>query len=211
MLDRSGSMLKEKIQALNFAVPEAIAALLEELEKEARVAVYVRVISFHEVAEWHDDGWTSLADFVWSDLSAGGRTAMGQAFHMASDEFDPGSMPAAFYPPVIVLVTDGLATDDADDALARLLDNPVGRISVRVPIAIGGEEVNYDLLHRFKSPEVRVLTAIDADQLREFVVKETVASVQRTIGSRPGHTGQPVSPPDPQNGTGKDALAWWRI
>ena len=75
--DSSGSMGNDgKIQALNTAIREAIPHMQKVADDNPNAQVLVRAVSFGSGAQWHISQPTPVADFKWTDLSAGGETDM---------------------------------------------------------------------------------------------------------------------------------------
>ena len=59
-------------------------------------------------------------------------------------------MPKRALPPAIVLISDGMPTDDHAEALAELLELPWGARSVRLAVGIG-RDADHDMLVDFMS------------------------------------------------------------
>jgi uncharacterized protein YegL len=74
----------------------------------------------------------NLAD---GTTSAG--TDMGRALSMLAEKLKIPPMADRALPPILVLVTDGQPTDDFERGLKALMDQPWGKRSVRIAIAIG--------------------------------------------------------------------------
>src|SRR5438067_1837456 len=113
--DVSASMSEHgKIAALNIAVRECLPALLKIAAENPFAQVLVRVIAFGNTAYWVTSTPTPLAAFKWTDLSADGQTAMGDALLQIAAELDPSKMPARGLSPVLVLISDGQPSDLAE-------------------------------------------------------------------------------------------------
>ena len=68
-------------------------------------------------------------------------------------------------PPAIVLVSDGMPTDDFAEALEQLMALPWGMRSVRMAVAIG-QDAAYDNLTTFiGDPSIEPVTASNPEQL----------------------------------------------
>src|SRR5690242_17565294 len=68
ILDISGSMIGSKIQALNFAIREAITPMQDTARQNPHAQVLVRAVTFSTGAKWHVANPTAVADFKWTDL-----------------------------------------------------------------------------------------------------------------------------------------------
>ena len=119
--DCSSSMAGDKIQSLNQAIRESIPHMREVARGNPNAEVLVRSVAFANGAQWHHSQATSVEQFEWNDLSAGGMTSMGRALSLVADVLRTPPMPERALPPVLVLVTDGAPTDDFDSGLRTLM------------------------------------------------------------------------------------------
>jgi uncharacterized protein YegL len=165
LVDCSGSMQGKKIESLNFAVRECIKPMQDVANENPNAQVLVRAIKFSDGAQWHISQATDIHDFKWTDLNADGVTDMGHALREVAKALDVKNMPDRGLPPVLVLVTDGQPTDDFNSGLKALMDQPWGKKSVRIAIAIG-DDVDEEPLRKFiGNPEVAPLTAKNGPDL----------------------------------------------
>jgi uncharacterized protein YegL len=193
LLDGSTSMAGEKVQSLNFAVADAIPEMRRAAAKSMNARVVVRALKFATDVEWvlpngrfsaNSPEPVPLTEFQWADyIRAGGETAMGQAFTCAAEEFEKLVGKGRFFPPVMILVTDGYATDDFEAGLKTLLNNPLGKAATRLAIGVGNE-VDFQCLEKFiGNPEFSPLHASDAHKLPELIRWASVTGIARS--SRP--------------------------
>jgi uncharacterized protein YegL len=168
--DCSGSMsIDGKIQALNNAIREAIPHMQQVAGENPNAQVMVRALAFSNGARWHISQPVAVSDFRWTDLKAEGVTDMGKALNMLADQLSPDAMPARALPPVLVLISDGQPTDNFDNGLKALLDQPWGKKAVRIAIAIG-EDADQDVLQKFIGhPEYKPLQANNAETLVRYI------------------------------------------
>jgi len=129
-----------KIQALNNAIREAIPHMQTVARENPHAAVYVSAIRFGDDARWLGEA-TSVFEYRWEDMEAGGVTALGEALTMVGDALDDPQVIDRALPPILALVTDGLPTDDFQAGLDHLLSKPWGRKALRIVVAIG-EDAN---------------------------------------------------------------------
>ena len=138
--DSSGSMETDgKIQALNYAIRNAIPDMRKVADENPNAQVLVRAIKFSNGAQWHVSQPTDVADFEWTDLKAGGVTDMGKALSMVADQLKIPPMTDRALPPVLVLISDGQPTDNFESGLEALMDQAWGKKAVRIAIAIGAD------------------------------------------------------------------------
>jgi uncharacterized protein YegL len=169
VLDVSGSMAGSKIDALNYAVREALPAMRDAADDNANAAVEVRAMTFGSGFNWVNPAPIALEQFTWQNVYVNGITDMGAAMKALAAELTVANMPARALPPVIVLVSDGQPTDDFDNGLAALMAEPWGRKAVRIAIAIG-DDADLDVLRRFIGhAEVEPLTANNPEDLVNYI------------------------------------------
>jgi len=201
--DCSSSMAGDKIQSLNQAIRESIPHMREVARGNPNAEVLVRSVAFANGAQWHHSQATSVEQFEWNDLSAGGMTSMGRALSLVADVLRTPPMPERALPPVLVLVTDGAPTDDFDSGLRTLMAEPWAKKAVRLAIAIG-EDAQLDVLQKFIGhPELQPLQASNADQLVKYirwastaVLQAASAPASQTQASSQG-VNVPLPPPPP--------------
>jgi uncharacterized protein YegL len=152
LADGSGSMRVDgKIQALNHAIREAIPHMRSAARENPHASVFVNAIQFADEAHWMGEKLTPVSEFRWQDIEAGGVTALGEALTMIGDVLQPPLMTERALPPIIVLVTDGLPTDDFHAGINHLLSRPWGRQAVRIVVAIGEDSVSNEAQEIFRA------------------------------------------------------------
>lgn len=166
VVDGSGSMTGERIASLNWAAMTALPVMRDAAEDHPGIDVRIRVARFSALGvDWPIADPTPLSEVRWVPVQAGGESPMGAALHAVAAAFEADAVGAApVLPPVIVLLSDGLPTDDARAGLAALKATELGRDAIRIPIAIGSD-ADLDLLSEFGGETVAVLKAADAETL----------------------------------------------
>ena len=169
LADASGSMRVDgKIQALNHAIREAIPYMRTAARENPHATVFVNAIRFADEARWMGEKLTPVSEYRWQDIEAGGVTALGEALTMVGNVLQPPLMTDRALPPVIVLVTDGLATDDFQAGLNHLMSKPWGRQALRIVVAIGEDSSSNDAQENFRA-------FIANDALRPFQANNPLA------------------------------------
>ena len=167
--DCSGSMGGKKIESLNFAIRSALPHMKEAAAENPNAEVMVRAVKFSSGASWHVANAVQVGQFDWVDLEANGVTDMGKALQLVAEQLDTEVMPQRALPPVLVLISDGLPTDDVSAGLRALMDQPWGKKAVRIAIAIG-DDAEKSVLQRFIShPELEPLPANNAESLVTYI------------------------------------------
>jgi len=166
LADCSGSMAAGgKMVALNTAIREVLPHLAETSRGNPHAEVTVRAIGFSSGARWHVEEPTAPEDLIWEDLRPGGYTDLGAAIDLLATALTVPPMEERALPPAIVLVSDGMPTDDFAASMEALLALPWGRRAVRMAVAIG-QDASYETLTRFiADPAIEPVTAANPEQL----------------------------------------------
>ena len=109
-------------------IPDMVSAA----ESNPNAQLFVRTLSFESNAKWITEGAIPIENFAWDDLSANGGTSMGAALDLLATELTIPPMSERALPPVLVLLSDGMPTDDYKTALDKLLHLPWGKKSIRI-------------------------------------------------------------------------------
>lgn len=177
VLDCSGSMASDgKIQALNVAIRETLPHLSDVDQSNPHARVLVRAVRFSTGASWHIREATPVDQLEWEDLTAGGYTDLGAALELIVPLLATPPMEPNALPPAIVLVSDGMPTDEFEPVLETLTATEWGRESLRVAVAIG-READRETLARFMdgaSPVAASNPEQLADALRVATTRATV-------------------------------------
>ena len=172
VIDASGDMAGSKMDAVNHAMPEAIAAMRRAAEGHPGERVEVRAIRYGDGAQWHLLPATDVNDLEWVDIAADplASPALGAALHLLAPALGSPPLPKRTKRPLILLVSAGHPADDWRSGLAELLAQPWGRKSVRLAIGIGGD-VDMAVLHEFmgNDPESKPLQATDAPSFISYL------------------------------------------
>jgi uncharacterized protein YegL len=182
--DCSGSMQAGgKIQSLNIAINEAIPAMRQVAEGCPNAEVLVRAVAFSDGASWHVARPTTVDAFIWRDLVAGGLTDLGDALALVAASFREWQAGEPGFPPVLVLLSDGQPTDDHAAGLRALLEQPWGRRSERVAIAIG-RDADLDVLRGFTGDAGKVVRANNPEALARSI-RSAATSLLATVAAPP--------------------------
>lgn len=170
LADCSGSMASDgKMQALNNAIRETLPHLVDVASQNPHAEVLVRCLTFSTGARWHIETPVRVDALEWDDLDTGGYTDLGAALDLLAPQLAPPHMEERSLPPAILLISDGMPTDDYRPALGRFLDEPMGRRAVRMAVGIG-RDADLEVLERFVGAgEHGPLTANNPEQLVRMI------------------------------------------
>ena len=117
--------------------------------------------------------------FQWQDLEACGVTSLGAAYAELNEKLSRShgfmAEPTGSRAPAIILLTDGMPTDEWKHPLAKLKNNPWFKAGVKVAIAIGDETTNVDVLEEFTGDKEAVITVHNVDQLKKIIKTVSVS------------------------------------
>jgi uncharacterized protein YegL len=201
LVDVSGSMSGDKIQAVNRAIRECIPEMRKNNVDNPFAEMFVEVITFSTGAVWHVPR-ISVDQFAWKDLGADGVTDLGAAFDLVTEALDVQNMGKRNLPPVLLLLSDGGPTDDWELALRRFEATPWGKPgrTVRIAVAIG-EGADKSVLARFTGNQETVLSADRAATLVNLIkwasisVTKSHSTSMATTGAGGAPTPAPLPPP----------------
>lgn len=198
LADTSGSMRGEKINELNLALREMLNALnaADDIRGKFQLAVIAFGRNVELIQPLADIDGLSL-----SELSASGRTPMGQAFKTVTEMIEDREIVSSrAYTPTIVLISDGLPTDCSEEMCRRknyfdwepLKALHSGERSSKCQrLALGiGEDADIEMLKAFVDhPDVPVIKARDASGITKFFRWVTMSTVARMQNVNPNDTG----------------------
>jgi uncharacterized protein YegL len=186
LADISGSMDGEKIILLNRSIEAMFAAF--GAEDSVRGEIHVAVVAFggDEAVLHQSMGPASRA--IWSNLTPRGRTPMGSAFQVARALLDDlVAVPERAFPPTLVLVSDGVPTDDWETPLNALLASRWGGKALRLAIGVGVDRTSDadEVLSAFSTPGISILRT---DQVHEIsgLFRWVTATVTGKLHERTG-------------------------
>ncbi len=165
--DCSGSMRANgKMQALNQAIRQSLPEMVQVAQQNPEAQILVRVLSVADRAAWHLATPTPVNQVLpqWSDLQAGGLTALGEAMDQLAAVLRTPPMELRALPPVLVLISDGAPTDDFQASLQTLMAEPWAAKAVRLAIAIG-HDADLEVLQQFIGPDTGSAPGPDGDRL----------------------------------------------
>jgi uncharacterized protein YegL len=197
-------MRGSKIQALNFAIKEAIQPMQDTASENPHAQILVRAVTFSTGSRWHVANPVPVADFKWADVSASGLTDMGQALTLVAEQLRIPPMTDRALPPVLVLISDGQPTDDFGSGLKKLMAEPWARRAVRLAIAVGSD-ADHDVLSKFIGQgELKPLQASNSAALIQFirwastaVLKSASSPASQPANANGGDAGGNVPIPTP--------------
>jgi uncharacterized protein YegL len=177
-------MAGEKIASLN----EALRQMVESFRNlgDTRANIWLCVINFADKAMLALPP-TPVADAVLSTLSAGGKTAMGDAFRLAGQIIeDRTAIPRGSYLPTLVLFSDGRPNIAGWEAeIEHLLASPRSGRAMRLAMALGGD-ADEAMLRRFiGNSQVPLVRSGDAQRIQSFFRLVTFTVAKRSMSLNP--------------------------
>lgn len=129
--------------------------------------------------------FTTVDGMVLPDLQPMGVTSTGSALNLALDVLesrkkDYRSNGVEYYRPILMIITDGLPTDDTTEASQRLKDMTAKKKVTFMPVAVEGADIQS--LQALSGKPPMKLSGLKFDELFQWLS----ASVQAVSASQPG-------------------------
>lgn len=207
LCDTSGSMMGSKIASLNSAVRDIIPALRSAQSSSKKGDIELSLLQFSTGAKWVVHGPTNVDDFQFADMTAGGTTDAGAAFKLLAPELDEAAMPQNAFSPVVVLVTDGVFTDNWQGGLEDLKKQRWFERAIKAAVSISTNEEQADrhALEKFVGPnhdnQQLIVNAHNAEDLARVISWATVNLSQQTMGVKSDSSGNEVKEAPPETST----------
>lgn len=209
LADCSRSMVG-RMEALNDSLG-GCAREIARLDRESALAeLRVAVAAFSRGASWHVPPGTAGAELVWADLAAEGlATDFGGALGLLAGALTPEALGRCNLPPVVLVISDGAATDNWEAELARLDASSWGKPgrTLRLALAVG-QAADRELLKRVTGDPQAVWPVGDAAQLAHLVrwalvtLPSRLAAGVSPVGGRGERSPDLTLPPPVPRGTG---------
>ncbi len=190
VIDTSGSMMGNKIGAVNDAVVNVLPMLEEISATNPDAEIKVAALEFSSGTSWLYSEPKLASEFVWQDVTASGLTAFGEACTELSSKLSrSGFMKSASgsFAPAIILLSDGAPTDNYENGLAKLKCNNWFKAAIKIAIAIG-DDADQNVLKEFTGNSEAVFTVHNIDALKQIIRVVAVTSSQ--IGSKSSTAGE---------------------
>ena len=165
LLDTSGSMYGEPIEAVKNGVQTLVSSLRQD--PYALETAYLSVITFESSAQ-QITPLTELSAFQQPNLNAGGCTAMGEALALLAQKVDTEVTKTTNdqkgdWRPLVFILTDGEPTDDLNKGLAEFKKRKFGMVVA----CAAGMGANTNTLKQITENVVRLDTA-DGESIKQY-------------------------------------------
>lgn len=206
LLDVSGSMKGTAIAQLNQGIRSTMSALRQKLGDSNDAHLSISIMRFASSAEWITGTPGSryseyIEDFIdIPDLEAGGMTCLGSALQLLEKGLSRNSMlysPTGNRRPIIIIMTDGLPTDDWKSAFKSIQKNHWFQQSTRIGIALG-DQADGDMLSELVGSSEGVMCVTDISLFAQMLVNVSVSSSLANSNSI-------IMPPEPEGKQGFSA------
>ncbi len=190
LLDGSGSMRQnQKIETLNAVVREMLESLAEDTEAYEHEYLITAVVFSGEQAHVVMQAMDACeAGAKWQNIEGRGMTPLGSALTVVKQMLEDRTIiPSKSYRPTIILVSDGIPTDEWQQPLEALVTEGRSSKCDRMAVVIGGQDdANEKVLELFigDAPH-HVEHAVNADQLKDFFQRATMTVMTRSRSANP--------------------------
>lgn len=189
LIDCSGSMeVFGNIEQVNNAVGQIVSELGLTMKDSSEAEIKIAVLTFSNDCRWVGSRAVSLEEFNWLGLRAGGVTNMGAAFTELESKLHKSAFLASAtgaYAPVIILLSDGMPSDEWEKPLDELKKNNWFKIATKIAIAVDGGDIEgaLPILAEFTGSADTVLQVEKLGGNLERLLRE-LAVVSSTMQSR---------------------------
>ena len=186
VIDISGSMKGNRIQAVNDAIRNLIPELKKREASNTNAEIRVAIMEFSSNANWRTPEPVPVSSFSYNDITyVGGGTNFGKAFAELNKKLSRSAFlksSAGSYTPLIILMTDGKPSDLAlyKEELDKLKMNSWFQYSTKAGIAIEEGALSPEcrkVLLEFTSNESMVLLASNTNVLAKQIQLVTLIGV----------------------------------
>jgi len=195
LLDVSGSMNGEMTNSSDGSkidvLYRATNLMINELDKQAKTqecGFKVAIITFGSNVELHTP-YTDVKDIKnnLAPFSASGMTPLGHALDLAKDMIEDKKVtPGRWYRPAVVLISDGLPTDDYQSIMTSFINDGRTAKCQRFAVGIGNEDnVDFDMLNSFVSTAENCKKAENASDIVAAFKFVTMSVSSRTASGNP--------------------------
>ena len=175
LIDTSGSMDGAKICSVNDTMENIISELKLYSENES---VNINVLSFARKAKWMYKQACSIKDFQWNILTASGMTSLGNACKLLAKNIEKNAGNDEIK---ILLISDGLPTDDFEDGINKLNAVLASIKSHRFAIALEGADI--PTLTTFTGIKDNVFQLESLDDLMEIMLSTLHITCKTTMST----------------------------
>lgn len=179
LIDTSSSMSGEKIAAVNDAIRNVIPIVDDISQNNPDAEIHMAALKFDSTVKWITPNPLPASQMTWSDQTACGFTAMGEACRELNNKLSHkhGFMKSSSgsFAPVVIMLSDGAPTDDFHGAMTLLENNKWFTHATRIAIAIGSD-ADTALLAKFTGNPELVLRVNNVDALKTLIKVTIVTS-----------------------------------
>lgn len=199
LLDTSGSMYGEPIEAVKNGVQTLVAALRQD--PYALETAYLSVITFDNGAR-QVVPLVELANFQVPNLQANGQTCMGEALRVLAQKVDQEvtrttAETKGDWKPIVFMMTDGEPTDDLSSGIQAIRNRRIGMIVA----CAAGAKANVQSLRQITENVVSLDTA-DSSTISAFFkwVSASISTGSQKVEAAGKEVGglQELPPPPPE-------------
>lgn len=196
LLDTSGSMYGEPIEAVRTGIQTMLSAL--QSDPYALETAYLSVITFNSSAQ-QVSPLTEVATFQEPNIQAGGCTALGEALKLLAERVDAEVVKTTTdtkgdWKPLVFIMTDGFPTDDVEVGIEALKKVKLGTV---VACAAGTNAAD-EVLKKITENVVR-LDTLESSGIKSFFkwVSASVSVSSKKVDSTGTDGGMDDLPPPP--------------
>lgn len=173
LIDKSGSMIGEKIASVNDAIENVLPMIGEISDNNTDAEIKIAALEFSNSTHWLYDEPKLANEFIWQKVQAAGMTSLGEACVELDKKLSRNggfmSSPSSSYAPVVLLLSDGGPTDNFDSGVKRLWDNSWFKYGIKLAISIGND-ADDNVLEQFTGSKESIVKVHNLDALKDMIM-----------------------------------------
>ena len=182
LCDTSGSMSGERMANLNTSISAALSeaqSVVATLNPSKLEAIDVSAIRFSDTADWHIVPSKLHEQFIWDELAQPmGITNLGQAYALLDSWLSSGAINGTIGTLIVVLITDGMPTDQPITSPDWSIDKKVADNFERIAFALGSDAESSHL-DEFVSDEDNLYILRNESMLSELLTRALTKAIKK--------------------------------
>lgn len=172
LIDKSGSMIGEKIASVNDAIENVLPMVGEISDNNTDAEIKIAALEFSNSTHWLYDEPKLANEFIWQKVQVAGMTSLGEACIELDKKLSRNggfmSSPSGSYAPVVLLLSDGGPTDNFDAGVKKLWENSWFKNGIRLAISIGND-ADDNVLEQFTGSKESIVKVHNLDALKDMI------------------------------------------
>ncbi len=197
LFDKSGSMEGTKIGQVNYAMKDIPKIIKEVADGAPNANIVVAAATFATDVNWITPKPLTPEEFIaqWHDVQAEGLTCLGAALRSLNEKMSRkaflGENPMGYLAPGVIILSDGVPTDNWEKSLEELKKNNWFKSATKVAFAVG-DDADKNVLAKICGSGESVVSIDDPEKIRQYIKFVTAAVSKTGTTSSTGKSAQEI-------------------